>query len=126
MSRTTTHGVEIAVHSEFVPERSQPDQLYFFAYHVTIHNRGTEPVQLLARHWVVTDGSGKTEVVSGPGVVGETPRLLPGESFQYTSACPLPTRVGTMHGSFRMVTDDGQVFDAMIDPFRLATPGSLH
>lgn len=126
MSRTTTRGVEIAVRSEYVAERSQPGRLYFFAYHITISNRGHEPVQLLSRHWVITDGSGKTEEVRGPGVVGQTPHLKPGESFQYTSACPLPTSVGTMHGSFQMITEDGDAFDARIDPFRLAVPGSLH
>lgn len=127
MSRSTTRGVEIAVQPEYVPERSEPERdLYFFAYHVTIRNVGREPVQLLSRHWIITDGSGKTEEVRGPGVVGETPHLKPGESFQYSSACPLPTRVGTMHGSFQMVTDDGETFDARIAPFRLAVPGILH
>ena len=127
MSRTITRGIEIAVQPEFVAERSEPERdLYFFVYHVTIRNLGHEPVQLLSRHWVVTDGTGKTEEVRGPGVVGETPHLQPGESFQYTSACPLATSVGTMHGSFKMITDEGETFDALIDPFRLAVPGTLH
>lgn len=127
MSRTTTRGVTISIRPEFVPERSdQSGSVYFFAYHVRIQNRGDEPVQLLARHWIITDGSGKTDEVQGTGVVGEQPRLRPGEQFEYTSACPLSTAVGTMHGRFRMTTDGGEEFDANVAPFTLAVPGVMH
>lgn len=123
MSNTLTRGVRIAVQPHFVPEQSDPVAgRYLFAYHVTIRNEGSQPVKLLWRHWVITDGEGKVEQVRGPGVVGEQPHLQPGESFEYTSACPLSTPVGTMHGSFRMITDAGEAFDAAIAPFRLAMP----
>ena len=80
----------------------------------------------MSRHWIITNGEGKTEEVRGPGVVGVQPKLSPGEEFQYTSGCPLITPVGTMHGSYQMVTDDGEQFDALIGPFRLAVPRALN
>lgn len=97
-----------------------------FQYDIEIHNVGTVPVQLLSRHWVITNGEGQTQQVRGPGVVGCQPHLQCGQSFQYTSGCPLDTPVGTMHGSFQMHTDDGENFDAEISPFRLALPGALN
>lgn len=127
MSDTFTRGVRIVVHPRFVPEQSLPDaDQYLFAYHITIRNEGTIPVQLLSRHWIITDGEGNVEEVRGPGVVGYQPLLAPGEEFQYTSGCPLTTPVGTMHGSFQMVAADGDHFDAMIAPFRLAVPTALN
>lgn len=127
MSDTITRGVRIIVNPRFVPEQSAPDDgQYLFAYHITIRNEGTIPVQLLSRHWIITDGEGKVEEVKGPGVVGYQPTLAPGEEFQYTSGCPLTTPVGTMHGSFQMVAADGDHFDAMILPFRLAVPSVLN
>ena len=115
------------VESEFIPERSDPQNgEFFFAYHVTIENRGDEPVRLLSRHWVITDGMGKEQEVRGPGVVGKQPRLAPGETFQYSSACPLTTQIGSMYGSYQMVTDGGETFDAKIAPFTLAIPGALN
>jgi ApaG protein len=127
MSERTTRGITVEVETEFVEGRSNPDEgYYFFAYHVTIANIGKETAQLISRHWVITDGDGKVEHVRGPGVVGAQPRLRPGESFEYTSACPLPTPVGTMHGTYQMVTEDGEAFDAEIAPFTLAVPGSLN
>jgi ApaG protein len=127
MSDTTTDGVRIIVQPRFVPEQSDPDDdQYLFAYHITIRNVGTVPVQLISRHWVITDGEGKVEEVRGPGVVGYQPTLSPGEEFQYTSGCPLTTPVGTMHGSFQMVRADGERFDATIAPFRLAVPNALN
>ena len=127
MNTTMTRGIRIIVHPRFVPEQSVPtDNQYLFAYHITIRNEGVIPVQLLARHWVITDGEGRVEEVRGPGVVGYQPTIAPGEEFQYTSGCPLTTPVGTMHGSFQMVAADGDHFDAMIDPFRLAVPSVLN
>ena len=127
MSDTTTRGVRIRVNPRFVPDQSDPaGGQYLFAYHITIRNEGEETVQLVSRHWVITNGEGKVEEVRGPGVVGYQPTLKPGEEFQYTSGCPLETPVGTMHGSYQMVTAAGEGFDARIAPFRLAVPGVLN
>lgn len=128
MSDTLTRGVRIRVQPRYVPEQSEPAEgQYLFAYHITIRNEGEQTVQLLSRHWVITDGEGKTDEVRGPGVVGYQPILKPGEEFQYTSGCPLPTPVGTMHGEFNMVVQDsGEAFDARIAPFRLAVPRALN
>jgi ApaG protein len=127
MSNTTTRGVRVEVKSAYVPERSSPqDSRYFFAYRIRISNRGEETVQLLRRHWVITDGEGRVDHVEGPGVVGEQPVLAPGESFEYTSFCPLPTPVGSMQGTYGMVTAGGSSFDAEIRPFSLAVPTALN
>ncbi len=126
-SQATTNGVEITVVSRYVPERSEPDhEQWFFAYTVRIRNTGTDTVQLVSRHWVITDANGEVEEVRGPGVVGEQPVLAPGEAFEYTSACPLATAFGTMQGSYRMVVRGGDQFDAEIAPFTLAEPHSVH
>ena len=127
MSDTLTRGVRILVQPQYVADQSNPaESQYLFAYHITIRNEGSETVQLISRHWVITDGEGKTEEVRGPGVVGYQPVLQPGEQFQYTSGCPLATPVGTMHGEFNMVTSDGEKFDANIHAFRLAVPSVLN
>jgi len=127
MSEATTRGIRVKVESEFVPDRSDPSNgEFFFAYTVKIENHGSEPVRLLSRHWIITDGMGKEQEVRGPGVVGKQPRLEPGEAFEYTSACPLTTQIGSMHGTYRMVTDGGESFDAKIAPFTLAIPGALN
>jgi ApaG protein len=127
MSNTLTRGVRVVIEPRFVPDQSDvANHAYLFAYHVTIRNEGKIPVQLRSRHWVITNGEGKVEEVRGPGVVGYQPHLKPGEQFQYTSGCPLSTPVGTMHGSFQMMTDDGETFDALIEPFRLAVPQALN
>jgi ApaG protein len=126
-SEATTRGIRVEVQSRFVPERSSPDEgRWFFAYEVLITNEGDETAQLVSRHWVITDGDGLVQEVRGAGVVGEQPVLAPGESFTYTSACPLTTRVGSMHGSYRMVTDAGDVFEAAIAPFALGEPYAIH
>jgi ApaG protein len=126
-SRTTTRGIEISVQSSYVPEQSEPDQhLWFFAYMVRIRNVGTETAQLVSRHWIITDANGRVEEVRGPGVVGEQPILEPGDSFEYSSACPLATSFGTMHGTYQMVTRGGDEFDAEIAPFTLAEPHAVH
>jgi ApaG protein len=127
MSDTLTRGVRIVVRPQYVPDQSEPAAgQYLFAYHITIRNEGAATVQLISRHWVITDGEGRVEHVRGPGVVGYQPVLKPGEQFQYTSACPLKTPVGTMHGEFNMVLDSGEKFDALITPFRLAIPKVLN
>jgi ApaG protein len=127
VSDTTTNGIRVQVRSEFLPERSKPrEKHFFFAYHITIGNVGSETAQLMSRHWIITDADGRTEEVQGPGVVGRQPVLAPGEEFEYTSFCPLPTNVGTMHGSYTMVTAAGQSFEARIAPFTLAVPHALN
>jgi ApaG protein len=127
VSDTTTRGVRVQVHSTYVPERSVPrDSHYFFAYRVRISNESEDTVRLVSRHWIITDGDGRTEEVRGPGVVGEQPLLEPGEAFEYTSFCPLPTPIGSMHGAYQMVAADGSAFDALIAPFSLAVPTALN
>jgi ApaG protein len=128
VSDTTTRGVRILVRPRFIPEQSDPDNgQWLFAYHITIRNQGEQTVQLISRHWVITNGEGKVEEVRGPGVVGYQPVLKPGEEFEYTSGCPLTTPVGTMHGEFNMiVAGSGEKFDAKIEPFRLAVPMALN
>lgn len=123
MSAAVTRGVLVEVASAYVPNRSSPDEgEFFFAYTVRIANGSTQTVQLLSRHWIITDGRGRVEEVRGPGVIGQQPVLKPGEAFQYTSACPLSTPYGTMRGTYEMRCADGTRFDAEIAPFELAIP----
>jgi ApaG protein len=127
MSEMTTRGIHIQVTSAYLPERSSPqDSQYFFTYRVRISNVGTERTQLISRAWVITDSDGNVQEVRGPGVVGEQPVLAPGTSFEYSSFCPLKTPVGSMHGTYQMVTDAGEEFDAAISPFTLAVPHALN
>jgi len=127
MSDVTTQGIRVQVESFYDEERSSPQEsYYFFAYQVRISNVGTEKAQLISREWIITDANGEVQRVQGPGVVGEQPVLAPGEEFEYTSFCPLATPVGTMHGSYRMVRDDGDSFDAAIAPFSLAAPNAVN
>jgi ApaG protein len=124
---TTTRGIRIEVRSEFLPERSSArDASYLFQYHVRISNVGSETAQLISREWIITNADGEVERVKGPGVVGEQPVLPPGSSFEYTSYCPLKTAVGSMQGSYQMVTAGGERFDAHIAPFTLAVPNALN
>jgi len=126
-SEATTRGIRVRVESRFVPERSQPSgRKWFFAYTIEIANLGDKPAQLLNRHWVITDGNGHEEQVRGPGVVGQQPRLAPGERFRYTSFCPLGTAFGTMHGTYEMERDGGERFDAEIAPFSLSEPYAVN
>ena len=121
MSDTTTRGIRIQVKSTYLPERSSPrDGQYLFSYHIRISNVGEETTQLISREWIITSAEGEVERVKGPGVVGEQPVLPPGGSFEYTSYCPLKTAVGSMHGTYQMVTAGGEQFDAVIAPFTLA------
>lgn len=122
-SEAVTRGVRVQVEPEYLPEQSDPEQgLWVHAYHVTIRNEGEQTVQLLSRHWVITNAEGEEEHVRGPGVVGFQPVLEPGQAFRYTSGCPLSTSVGSMHGTFQMVARDGSRFDAEVAPFTLAEP----
>jgi ApaG protein len=127
VSDTTTRGIRVEVATAYIPERSEPQAGYFFfAYHIKISNVGHETAQLISREWVITDSDGNVEHVEGPGVVGETPILAPGEAFEYTSFCPLRTSMGTMQGGYNMQTRSGEMFQARIDPFTLAVPGVLN
>lgn len=127
MSNTVTRGIRVEVESEYVSERSEPREHYFFfAYHVRITNGGVETAQLLSREWIITDGDGNAERVVGPGVVGEQPVLAPGQVFEYSSFCPLRTNFGSMHGSYTMRTKSGETFEAEIAPFTLAMPGVVN
>lgn len=122
-SQARTRGILVEVESSFVPERSEPmRRMWFFAYRIRIANQGNQVVQLVSRHWIITDAHGEVEEVSGPGVVGEQPVLAPGEAFEYTSFCPLPTPFGSMRGSYQMVIRDGEAFDVEIAPFELSQP----
>jgi len=111
----------------FLPKQSEPDEgRYLFAYTVTVRNTGDVAAQLLSRHWIITDADGQVEEVRGPGVVGEQPLLQPGQAFQYTSGCPLPTPVGSMHGSYQCIAEDGTAFEVPIPEFVLSAPRALH
>ncbi len=124
---TDTHTFEIIVETLYLPTQSEPEnQRYVFAYTVTIRNAGRVPAQLVNRRWVITDANGKVQEVEGDGVVGEQPRIGPGEAHRYSSGAVIETPVGTMEGSYGMVTDDGASFRAPIPVFRLAVPGVLH
>jgi ApaG protein len=121
------HQVDISVETKYVENQSKPDaNRYVFAYTITIENTGKAPAQLISRHWIITDAGGNIQEVRGDGVVGEQPHLAPGESFTYTSAAMIETPVGTMHGSYQMIDDDGAEFDAPIAAFRLSVPNMLH
>ncbi len=127
MSDITTRGIRIQVESIYVEERSDPkESYYFFAYHVVISNNGAEAAQLVSREWVITDSDGNVERVQGAGVVGETPLLQPGTSFEYTSFCPLRTSMGSMQGGYMMHLTSGETFRAEIAPFTLAVPGVVN
>ena len=123
MYRATTRSIEVTVTPQFLDERSSPaNNYYFWAYTIEIVNRGSETVQLISRHWRITDAVGRVQEVRGPGVVGEQPVLGPGQSFQYTSGVPLPTPSGFMVGSYNMVSTAGEGFDIDIPAFSLDSP----
>ncbi|HCU23979.1 MAG TPA: Co2+/Mg2+ efflux protein ApaG [Deltaproteobacteria bacterium] len=126
-STAKTRDILVEVESEYDLERSDPqNSYYFFVYHIKITNQGRQTAQLLSRHWIITDAEGNVEEVRGPGVVGEQPVLKPGESFSYTSACPLKTPTGKMQGVYQMVLENGEKFDAEIASFELAPGYTLH
>jgi ApaG protein len=120
MSEAVTNNIRVEVMSQYSAENSRPLQdVWVFEYTVRITNQGTETVQLLTRHWIITDGLDHVEEVKGPGVIGEQPVLAPGESFKYSSWCPLKTPTGVMHGTYQMVRAGGAQFDIEIAPFAL-------
>jgi ApaG protein len=123
---TPRHSISVEVQTSYLEEQSEPTEGRFvFSYTVTLRNDGAVPARLLSRHWIITDSNGHTEEVRGEGVVGEQPHLRPGQGFRYSSGTVLETPVGAMHGSYHMLGDDGERFDAAIPAFRLAIPGVL-
>lgn len=121
---TQNHRIRVDVETNYVEEQSDPrERKFVFAYTITLHNEGSVPAKLLTRHWIITDANGKVQEVRGDGVVGEQPHLKPGQGFRYSSGTMLETPVGAMQGSYQMVADNGERFDATIAPFRLAMPG---
>ena len=126
-SEAVTRGIRVNVTSQYSPERSQPSKnQWFFLYTIEISNEGTETVQLVTRHWIITDATGHVEEVKGPGVVGQQPMLAPGEAFEYTSGCPLTSPFGMMQGTYQMVNQDGEQFDVEIAQFQLSEPYTVH
>lgn len=122
-----SNNIDVTVTPEYLPDRSAPEQsFYAFAYQVTITNYGIEPVQLLARHWIITDGKGHVEEVEGEGVVGEQPWILPGKSFEYTSGCPLRTPTGNMRGWYYFETESGMELKSRIPLFFLRIDSVRH
>ncbi|MBU3542318.1 Co2+/Mg2+ efflux protein ApaG [Polynucleobacter sp. MWH-Loch1C5] len=121
------HQLQVSVKVQYLAQESNPDNRQFvFAYTITIRNVGQLPSQLIARHWLITDGEGDVQEVKGLGVVGQQPLLRPGEQFEYTSWATLPTPMGTMRGEFFCVTDDAQFFQTPIPEFALVMPRTLH
>jgi ApaG protein len=119
----TTRGVVVRVVTSYLPAQSDPDEpRYAWAYMIEIENHGDEPVQLISRRWVITDAKNHTEIVAGPGVVGEQPHLKPQEAFRYSSGCPLTTPSGEMRGTYQMITDAGEAFEVEIPAFSLHLP----
>lgn len=127
MDETADYTLEIQIATRFLDDESDPDEnRYVFAYTIRIRNLGRLAAQLVSRHWIITDGNGKTEEVRGEGVVGMQPRIEPGEQFEYTSGAVLETAVGSMQGSYDMIGEDDTRFDAPIPPFTLSVPRTLH
>ncbi len=126
MPSLVNNQIRVEVETSYLDEQSDPNERrYVFSYTITIRNEGPVPARLLTRHWIITDANGKVQEVRGDGVVGEQPHLKPGQGFRYSSGAVLETPVGAMQGSYEMLGDDGQRFDAPIQPFRLAMPGIL-
>ncbi len=119
--------IQVIVQTRYIEEQSRPEQDYYvYSYTITLINQGEQAARLLDRHWIITDSNGRVQEVRGEGVVGEKPHLKPGEQYTYSSGTMLETEVGTMRGSYGMVTDQGEKFDAVIDEFVLAPPRVLH
>jgi ApaG protein len=124
--QTNQHKIRVNVDTSYLAEQSNPgERRYVFSYTITIRNEGSVPARLLTRHWIITDSNGKVQEVRGEGVVGEQPYLKPGQGFRYSSGAVLETPVGAMEGSYQMMADDGEQFDAPVAAFRLAMPGLL-
>ena len=127
MAESKKYEISVAAQTQYLADQSDPaSSRYVFVYTITISNTGTVSAQLISRHWIITDAEGDVQEVRGLGVVGQQPLLAPGQSFEYTSGCALPTPVGTMKGSYQMVSEDGQPFDAPIAEFVLSMPRVLH
>ncbi len=127
MSEFTSEGIRVRVETQYMEDQSSAkERRYVFAYRIVIANVGDAPATLRARHWTIVDGTGNVREVKGRGVVGNEPRLRPGESFEYTSGCVLPTSRGRMHGIYEMVRDDDSVFEAPIAPFELRLPNNVN
>ena len=127
MIKTSTRFTKIEVSPNYVPSRSDLSKpIFFFSYHIKITNISNDTIQLHSRYLNITDGNGNVEEIRGPGVVGRQPHIKSGETFEYTSYCPLPTNFGVMHGYFEMINDNGTIFNAKISPFRLTTPFSVN
>jgi ApaG protein len=127
MAESGKYSISVAVKSAYLAEQSDPSRKqYVFAYTIRITNAGTVAAQLVSRHWIITDADHRVQEVKGLGVVGQQPRLEPGESFEYTSGTSLATAVGTMRGTYQMVAADGRTFDAAIPLFTLSVPRVLH
>lgn len=127
MQKTIDYQFDVQVKTVYVPKESRPHENYhFFAYKITITNKGTNTAQLLSRHWTITDALGGVEDVKGPGVVGVQPKIQPGQTFEYESACPLGTPTGSMRGSYTMIGELGENFEIEIPEFFLIAPNCLH
>ncbi len=127
MQKSLPVSFEIQVIPTYIDEESKPDQNYFFfSYKVRIQNKGSEMVQLMSRHWIITDAFGRNEEVRGPGVVGLQPKIQPGQFFEYESACPLPTPTGSMKGFYSVVTESGNSAQVEIPEFWMISPQALH
>ena len=121
------YDTRVEVQTSYISEQSDPDdERFVFSYTITIENHGKMPAKLLSRHWYITDANGNVQEVEGDGVVGEQPYLKPGDGFRYTSGTILKTPLGSMHGTYRMLADDGTEFETPIAPFTLSIPHSLH
>jgi ApaG protein len=126
-SEAVTRGIRVRVEAQYSASHSQPTQgQWYFLYTVRIANESQETVQLVSRHWFISDATDHVEEVKGLGVVGQQPVLAPGESFEYTSGCPLPTPFGVMKGTYQMLTREGERFESEIAPFYLQGPYSVH
>lgn len=127
MPTSVTHGIRVSVAAEYVADASQPtENRFLFAYHITIANEGDEAAQLLTRHWIIKDACNNIEEVRGDGVIQQQPLLGPGESFSYSSGCPLPTEWGVMRGTYGMIRLNGETFNVAIPPFALMPPQLLN
>jgi ApaG protein len=121
------HNVCVEVETSYLEDQSEPrNQRFVFGYTITIRNDGQLPAKLLRRHWIITDANGRKQEVRGDGVVGEQPHLQPGQGFRYSSGAIIETPVGAMQGTYHMIADNGEQFEAPIAAFRLAIPGVLH
>lgn len=127
MGEGSNYEISIDVKAAYLADRSEPTRnQYVFAYTITLTNSGSVPAQLISRHWIITDAEHNVQEVKGLGVVGQQPLLQPGEAFEYTSGATLPTAMGTMHGTYQMVAEDGHTFEVPIPSFTLSVPRILH